>query len=80
MRSMCGVTLNDRLRNEVIREPCGIKEDVVTKSMLRWFGPVERMSESRLTKDINKADVSGNIGRKCPRRKYINDFIGEVLQ
>ena len=51
MRSTCGVTLNDILRNKVVRECCGIKEDVVTKienSMLRWFGHVERMSESRL--------------------------------
>ena len=31
LRSMCGVTLNDRLGNEVIRERCAIKEDVVTK-------------------------------------------------
>ena len=31
LRSTCGVTLNDTLRNEVIRERCGIKEDVVTK-------------------------------------------------
>ena len=30
-RSMCCVTLNNRLRNEVIRERCGLKEDVVTK-------------------------------------------------
>ena len=33
----------DKLRNEVIRERCGKKDDVVTKienSMLRWFGHV----------------------------------------
>ena len=41
LRCMCGVTLNYRLRNEAIRECCGLKEDVVTKiekSMLRWIG------------------------------------------
>ena len=33
--------------------------------MLRWFGHVERMSESRLTKGIiYKADVSGKAGRR----------------
>ena len=31
LQSICGVTLNDRLRNEVIREHCGVKQDVVTK-------------------------------------------------
>ena len=49
------------MRNEVIRERCGLKEDVVTKvekSMLRWFGHVERMSERRLIKEIYVADVS----------------------
>ena len=28
--AMCDVTLNDRLKNEVIRESCGIKEDVLS--------------------------------------------------
>ena len=52
---MCGVTLNDRVRNEVTRERCGLKDGVVTnieKSMLRWFGQVKKMSERRLTKII----------------------------
>ena len=31
----------------------------VEKSMLRWFGHVERMSEGRLTKGIYITDVSG---------------------
>ena len=62
---MCGVTLNDRLRNEVIFERCEVKEDVVTCH-------VERMSESRLTKDIYQADMSGNAGRGRPRRTYMN--------
>ena len=67
LRSMCGVTLNDRVRNEVIRERCGLQEDVVTKaekSMLRCFCHVGRMSERRLTKGIYVADVSGNAGRR----------------
>jgi hypothetical protein len=50
LRSMIGVKLSDRVRNEVIREECGVKEDVLTeikKNMLRWFGHVERMDERR---------------------------------
>jgi hypothetical protein len=39
LRSMIGVTLSDKLRNEVIREECGVTDDVVTKieNMLRWL-------------------------------------------
>ena len=47
--------------------------------MLRWFDYVERMSESRLTKSIYKADVSGNAEKGRPRRTYV-DHIGEVFQ
>ena len=59
-----------------------MKEDEVKKiknSMLRWFCHVERMSESRLTKGIHKADVSGNTGRGRPKRTYV-DLLGELLQ
>ena len=39
----------------------------VEKSMLRWFGHVERMNERRLTKGIYMADVSGNAGDALER-------------
>jgi hypothetical protein len=52
---MIGVKLSDRVRNEVIREECGVKEDVtkIEKNMLRWL--VERMDERRWTKEIYEA-------------------------
>jgi hypothetical protein len=48
LRSMIGVQLCDKVRNEVIREECGVKEDVlvvskIEKNILRWFGHLERM-------------------------------------
>jgi hypothetical protein len=79
---MIGIKLSDKVRNEVIREKCGAKEDVVTKienNMLRWFGHVERMDERRLTKEIYEADVGGNAGRGRPWRTFL-DQIGEVSE
>jgi hypothetical protein len=82
LRSMIGVKLSDRVRNEVIRKDYGVKEDVVTKienNMLRWFGHVERMDERRLTKEIYEADVGGNAGTGRPSRTFLGR-IGGVLQ
>jgi hypothetical protein len=79
LRSMISVKLSDRVRNEVKREECDVKEDVVTKiekNMLRWFGHVERIDESRLTKE---ADMGGNAGRGRARRTILDQF-EEVLE
>jgi len=39
---MCGLTREDRVRNEIIRETVGVTsvEDKMREGMLRWFGHV----------------------------------------
>ncbi|GBP85578.1 hypothetical protein EVAR_64569_1 [Eumeta japonica] len=62
-------------------ERCGLKEDVVTrveKGMLRWFGHLERMNESRLTKQIYRVNVwDGKVGNDRPRKSYV-DYISGI--
>ncbi|GBP23536.1 hypothetical protein EVAR_12817_1 [Eumeta japonica] len=61
----------------------GLKEDVVTKverSMLRWFGHLERMNESGLTKQIYRANVCDEKVGKDRSRKSYADHIGGMLK
>ena len=55
LRSMCGVTKLDKIRNEEVRERTGVRNELavrVDKNVLRWFGHVERMDDERLLKKV----------------------------
>ncbi|GBP61235.1 hypothetical protein EVAR_45254_1 [Eumeta japonica] len=83
LSNMRGVSREDRCRNSNVGERYGLKEDVVTRverGMLRWFGHLDRMNESRLTKQIYRANVcDGKVGKGHPRKSYA-DHIDGILK
>ncbi|GBP14921.1 hypothetical protein EVAR_75494_1 [Eumeta japonica] len=83
LRNICGVSRKVRYRNSDIKERGGLKEDVVTRverDMQRWFGHLERMNESKLAKQIYRANVcDGKVGKGCPRNSYAG-HVGGILR
>ena len=70
LRSMCGVTRWDRLRNEEVRRRTGVLLELSNRAEqkgLRWFGHVERMDEDRMVKRISGSGVRGGRPRGRPR-------------
>ena len=57
--------MDDRVRNEVVRERVGVPEKLsgrVDRKVLKWFGHVERRGSERMT----KTEVEGQRGRGRP--------------
>ncbi len=55
LKSMCGVTRMNRVRNDEVRRRKGVERELAKRAehgVLRWFGHVERMKEERLVKKI----------------------------
>ena len=72
LRSLVGVSLMDRVRNEEVRRRAGIERELasrVDQRVLRWFGRwhVERMDEYCMARRVLMAEVSGGRVRGRPR-------------
>ncbi len=67
LRSMCGVTRMDRVRNNEVRRTGIVKglAERAEQGVLQWFGHVERMEEQHLVK-ITRSDVRGVRPRGRP--------------
>ena len=69
LRSICGVTVRDRIRNEEIRRRVGVQVDLsgrVERCELRWFEHVERMNKERIAKSVEwKGDGAGKDQIEC---------------
>ena len=62
LRKMCGVTIRDRIWNEVIREEVGVMRDLAGRTencVLRWFGHVKHMDGERMVKRTYGSGVEG---------------------
>src|SRR5678815_4819944 len=82
LRGILGVRRIDKMRNERIRDLCGVKKGVnerINESMLRWFGHVERMNDSRLVKRMYSGECFGNRPAGRPKKKWI-ESVKECLQ
>ena len=52
LEKLVGVSRMDRVRNEQVPRRAGIERELASRAdqrVLRWFGPVERMDEYRMT-------------------------------
>ncbi len=66
LRSMCGVTRMDRVRNEEVRGRTEVVKELAERAeqeVLLWLGHVERMEEKKLT----RSDVRDVRPRGRPR-------------
>ncbi|KAF1010546.1 MAG: hypothetical protein GAK29_05048 [Acinetobacter bereziniae] len=82
LRSVCGKTRMDRVRNEWVRKECGVRlsvSDVYERTVLRWFGHVERMSSNRVAKQVYMGQVNGKLGRGRPRKRWL-DRVTEMVK
>ena len=78
LRSMCGLTLWDRVRNEEVRRRAQVERPLserVDQSVLRWFGHMEQMDEGRLAKRVMNADVEGHRPRGRPKLRWVDGVI-----
>ena len=73
---MCGVTIMDRIRNDVIRgEVGGMRAGRVENCVLRWFSHVERMYGERMSKRIYGSGSERGRGRGRPNRGWIDGVV-----
>jgi len=74
LRWMCGNTLRDRIRNEVIRKKVGVAGivDKLRENRLRWFGHVRRRPEGAPVRRVEEWDHGGiKRGRGRPKMTWL---------
>ncbi len=70
LRTMCGVTLMNRVRSKEIRRRTVIVRELADRAeqrVLRWFGQVVRMDKGIREKKITRSEVRGTRPRERPQ-------------
>ena len=71
LRGMCGLTLLDKVQNEVVRDKLNVSiiNDKMRESRLRWFGHVQRRLESAPVRRCESLDLGVfRRGRGRPKK------------
>ena len=81
LRWLCGVTREDRIRNERIRGTVKVGNigKKIQESRLRWFGHVQRRNEEYVGKRVEKLEVGGRRRRGRPKTRW-RDRVNEDLR
>lgn len=82
LRSMCGKTRLDRVRNAWVMNECGVTEKLSEKyesSVLRWFGHLERMGDERIAKGVFHNRIPGKRDRGRPKKSW-SDVVESCLK
>ena len=81
LRRICGVTWEDRISNQEIRERTGQNVNIMERirdGQRRWFGHVQRMGGQRWPKTALHGRVDGMRPRGRPRDSWIKIFKREI--
>ena len=80
MRRMCGVTLRDRVSSRELYDRLGLDSvsSIVVRGRLRWFGHVQRRSETDWTRRCTSYEVIGQRGRGRGRKTWKECVDGDL--
>ena len=80
LRKCIGKTRRDRIRNCQIRNTLNQEPAIkrIETNVLRWFGHINRMDESRKPKQVWEARGEGSRGRGRPRIEW-NNYVEKIV-
>ncbi|XP_070055474.1 uncharacterized protein [Nicotiana tomentosiformis] len=83
LRWMCGHTMLDRVRKEVISDKMGVTpiEDKIREARLRWFGHVRRRSTDAPMSKYERLTLKGlRRGRGRPKNRWEEVIRQDIAQ